>query len=184
MKATLAVIVSVAATLALAGSMAAATVPLRGTQTTIDEKKGQYEVQGSLLGKWQMTAFTERYATKSRYVGTGKERFSGCLDTNRSKTCDTGEPAGSLRFVFTYWASFNPATKAFVRGACVHPITGGTGAFAKATGIVHMTDVPAGKTIRTTYTGELSLAEATTTSSTGSQAERTLQSRAPAACGG
>jgi hypothetical protein len=168
--------------LGLAGAATAATVPLKGTQTVVDESKGSYEVQGSLLGKWQATAFTQHYATPERFVASGRERFTGCLDLDRNRTCDAGEPSGSLRFTFIYWASFNPTTKALLRGACVHPVVGGTGDFAKSTGVVHMTDLPVGKTVRTTYTGELTVPGALTTSSVGG-AERALQSRSVATCG-
>lgn len=112
MKTSIALVVSVVAIVATTTAASAGTpVTVKGTQTVIDEKKGQYEVQGSLVGSWTVTAFTEHYVTKTQYAGTGRELFRGCHDTNRSSSCDAGEPSGSIRFVFTYWATFRPNGK-------------------------------------------------------------------------
>ena len=88
-------------------------------------------------------------------VGSGKETFAGCHDTDRNGTCDAGEPKGTLRFSFVYWATYKPGTKTLVKGQCVHPVVGGTGAFAKAKGVIHMTDRPSKGGVLTTYTGTL-----------------------------
>ena len=70
-------------------------VKIKGTQTIVNEQKGMYEVHGSLLGSWNVTAFTERYASATEYSGTGRERFEGCHDANRNGACEAEEPAGS-----------------------------------------------------------------------------------------
>ena len=44
-------------------------------------------------------------------------------------------------FSFKYWAQFDEQG-ALVWGTCTHPITGGTGAFAGATGVLAMVDTP------------------------------------------
>jgi hypothetical protein len=161
----------------VASTAAAGTIKMSGTQTVIDEKAGTYEMHGSLVGKWYTTAFTEHYKTPSTFVGSGKEKFVGCVDTDRSGACDSGEPTGTMSFTFVYWATFDPATKGLVRGACVHPVIGATGDFASAKGVIFMKDSPAGKDVRTTYTGTLTAASVRT------PAGRVLASRGPATCG-
>jgi hypothetical protein len=186
---TLASVIGVVALAFAFGATAAAETPesvsLSGKQITIDEQTGKYEMQGSLVGKWFVTAFTPQYASPSQIVATGKERFAGCLDANRNGTCDAGEAAGTLRMTFTFWATFDPAKKTptVLRGDCVHPILGGTGAFAKSKGVVFMKDVrtKSGELL-TTYRGTLEYGAQTT--SAVSQA-RTLSSRgARGGCGG
>lgn len=187
---TLASVIGVVAlAFAFVGATAAETTPqkvaLSGKQITIDEKTGKYEMQGSLVGKWFVTAFTPQYASASQVVGVGKERFSGCLDANRNGTCDAGEAAGTLRMSFTFWATLDPTKKTptMLRGDCVHPILGGTGAFAKAKGVVFMKDVPnSSGEIVTSYRGTLEYgAEAARSVSQ----PRTLSSRGPrGGCGG
>lgn len=156
MKRMLVVVALVALSAVVMSSTAVAgTIKVSGTQTVIDEKAGTYEMHGSLVGKWSITAYSEHYKTSSTYVAGGKEKFVGCIDTDGNKACDSGEPAGTMRFTFIYWATFNPVTKGLVRGACVHPIIGGTGDFASMKGVLLMKDVPIGKDVKTTYTGTL-----------------------------
>jgi hypothetical protein len=176
----------VVAALALVGMAASANSPvkIKGTQTVIDEAKGQYEMHGSLVGKWNTTAFKTNYqGTDGEFVGSGKEVFSGCHDADASGTCDAGEPTGTLRFSFIYWATFNPKTQALVRGECVHPVTGGTGGFKNVKGIVHMVDRPAGKEVKTTYSGSLLFPGATTASVSSTAGSRSLQGVAARTCG-
>ena len=176
----------VVAALALVGMAASANSPvkIKGTQTVIDEAKGQYEMHGSLVGKWNTTAFKTNYqGTDGEFVGSGKEVFSGCHDADASGTCDAGEPTGTLRFSFIYWATFNPKTQVLVRGECVHPVTGGTGGFKNVKGIVHMVDRPAGKEVKTTYSGSLLFPGATTASVSSTVGSRSLQGVAARTCG-
>ena len=92
---TLASVIGVVAlAFAFVGATAAQTTPqsvaLSGKQITIDEKTGKYEMQGSLVGKWFVTAFTPQYASASQIVAVGKERFVGCLDADRNGTSRRG----------------------------------------------------------------------------------------------
>ncbi len=130
-------------------------VSLKGTQTVVDEAAGTSEMHGSLIGIWQITKFVPRYASASQFVGTGKELFDGCLDSNGNGACDPKDPAGTLKMTFMYWASFDPATGALIHGNCVHPIDKGTGSFKHASGVVFMEDTPVNGEVVTTYTGTL-----------------------------
>jgi hypothetical protein len=146
---------ALAAATSVAVSAAAEGVPVSGTQTVINEKQGIYAMHGGLLGTWYMTSFVPRYKNAHPFVGTGTEKFVGCQDVDRSTTCDVGEPTGTFRTTFVYWADYDAKTNALERGQCVHPVVGGTGAFAKATGVLFMKDAVVGKSVRTTYHGQL-----------------------------
>jgi hypothetical protein len=182
-------VASLAALAALSAAPAAATaggsgtpvsVAVSGTQTVVDEAAGTYTMQGSLVGAWYTTKFVQRYASSSQYVATGKELFVGCLDANANGSCDKKEPAGSLKFTFMYWASFDPATGALLHGNCVHPITAGSGSFRKAAGVLFMEDTPTGDTVVTTYKGTVDYQAATS----GQAAKhRTLASAGASAAG-
>ena len=141
-----------------AAAGAAPPVTVKGTQTVVNESKGKYTVQGDLLGTWNITAFTTHYqGSEGQFVGSGKELFAGCRDVDRSGACDTGEPKGTIRFTFIYWATLDPKTQALVKGQCVHPVLGGTGAFAGVKGIIHMTDSPTPSGVRTTLHGHVAV---------------------------
>jgi hypothetical protein len=179
-----------AASLAVAASAAAATsgapaITVRGTQTIVNEAKGQYTVQGDLLGSWNITAFTTHYqGSDGQFVGSGKELFRGCRDVDRNGTCDAGEPKGTIRLSFIYWASFKPNTTTLIKGECIHPVLGGTGAFAGVKGIVHMFDRPSAGGVKTTYTGTLTY-PGSSSAATSSLVTRELAGRTmPSSCGG
>ena len=172
------VVVAIASTaVAVAAAGTGSTVlTVRGTQTIVDEQKGRYAMHGSLVGAWNTTAFTLNYAgADGQVVGSGKETFAGCHDTDRNGSCDAGEPKGTLRFSFIYWGTYKPGTKTLVKGQCVHPVVGGTGAFSKAKGVIHMTDRPSKGGVVTTYTGTLDV-PGLPASSTSAPSERTPQS--------
>jgi hypothetical protein len=176
-----------AASLAVVGGAAAgaaAPISVKGIQTVVNESQGKYTMQGDLVGRWNTTVFTTNYAgPDGQFVGSGKELFTGCKDTDRSGACGAGEPAGTIRFSFVYWATYDPKTKALVKGQCVHPVLGGTGAFAGAKGVIHMKDTPTAGGTRTTYSGTLLYSRAAT-ASTASAATRDLAGRgARGACG-
>jgi hypothetical protein len=181
-----------ALTTALAVATAGATttpvsVSVSGTQAVIDKSTGTFAMHGSLVGTWYTTKFVTRYQSASQYVATGRELFVGCLDANENDTCDAKEPAGSLKFTFMYWASFDPTSGALLHGNCVHPIDKGTGSFKKASGVIFMEDTPTGDTVVTTYTGTIEYQAA---KSAQAAAHRTLASARTsagghgAACGG
>src|SRR5437762_106724 len=131
-----AALAAVAAAVSVAAATAApASVSLSGTQTVLDEKRGIFEMHGSLVGTWYVTSFVPRFKSAHPFVATGTEKFVGCLDADRSTTCDVDEPAGTLKLTFVYWADYDAKTKALVRGQCVHPVVGGTGVFARASGV-------------------------------------------------
>ena len=144
---------STAPAAATAGAGTPVSVDVTGTQTVIDEAAGTFAMHGSLVGTWYNTKFVPQYASSSQFVASGKELFVGCLDSNANGSCDKKEPTGDLKFTFMYWASFNPATGALLHGNCVHPITGGSGSFRKAAGVIFMEDTPTGDTVVTTYKG-------------------------------
>ena len=143
--------------LAVCLSLAAATaqaknVSVSGTQVTVDEDNGIFEMQGDLVGSWTITSFKE-LATSPLYQATGTERFRGCLDRGHDGAC-AGDPSGTLRMKFRYWARFG-AGDALLAGACWHPIVGGTGAFKRARGGFQMLDVPTATGVETTYVGRI-----------------------------
>jgi hypothetical protein len=130
------------------------TVPVSGAQTVVDEDAGTFKMSGSLIGDWQITSFTE-IATAPIYRAKGTELFSGCLDVRRDGSCK-GDPSGTLRFTFKYWAQFDEQG-GLVWGSCLHPITGGTGSFAGATGVLAMVDTPTPQGVSTAYIGHVTL---------------------------
>jgi hypothetical protein len=70
-----------------------------------------------------------------------------------------------------------------VKGQCVHPVIGGTGAFAKAKGVIHVTDRPSAGGVLTSYTGTLDV-PGISASSAKAPPERTPQSVSRAVLGG
>jgi hypothetical protein len=158
---------------------------LRGNSITVDEAKGISRVNGSLIGTWQTLSFetigeglTQTDGVGGppyQYAGAGTERFTGCHDRNANKKCDAAEK-GTLKFTFTYWGAYDPATGALIKGQCQHPILGGTGAFKGASGVVFMKDTPtASGGVVTVYSGRLAY---------GTGAARTLTSASgPKGCG-
>jgi hypothetical protein len=169
----------VACVVAAVATAAGGPLALKGSQIPIDESKGEYAMKGGLIGNWYVESFDPTHRGKDgRLVASGKESFLGCHDLDGNGKCDSTDSSGTLRFTYMYWATFTKSG-ALVRGECVHPITGGTGGFAKSTGFVHMWDKPApGKKVVTTYTGVIQYANATTTSvgSSDSSGARTLES--------
>jgi hypothetical protein len=151
-----AVLIAALAALALAAPAGAKTTtyPVSGKQTVVDEQAGTYKMSGGLVGDWAITSFTE-IAKTPLYKAKGTEHFSGCLDRGRDGSC-ANDPSGTLDFTFRYWAQFNGA--ALIWGACWHPVTGGTGAFKGAQGVLTMTDTPVGDgNVRTDYIGSITL---------------------------
>jgi hypothetical protein len=181
-----AMLAGLVAAVASADSGTPGPITLKGHQIAVDEANGLYTMTGSLVGKWDVDTYHPLFEGKDgQLVATGKETFIGCHDLDGSGACDAGEPDGRLRFLYVYWATFEPKTHALVRGECMHPIVGGTGGFVGAKGFVHMWDRPAGKTVVTTYTGSIQYAKPLTTSSLPGPGTRSLASIAPAhGCGG
>jgi hypothetical protein len=69
---------------------------------------------------------------------------------------DWRDHRGELRLAFLYWASYDLDGK-LIKGQCVHPVTGGNGAFRGARGVLNMVDTPRGAEVETTYRGDIVL---------------------------
>jgi len=150
------VLVAIAASLAATGAASAGgATQVDGVQTLVslgdplDPADDVYWMAGygdgrpALIGRWRTTSFQFGVFTPSGVVtGTGTEAFDGCLDANGDASCGGSEPTGTLEFSFEYSAKFDPITFAQQHGRCHHPITGGTGDFAGATGGLHFKDDP------------------------------------------
>jgi len=175
-SAAVALIAIAASALVLAAPAAAKTYAVSGKQIAVNEAKGKYRMEGGLDGKWAVTSF-KQLATSPLYRGKGTEKFKGCLDRERNG-CGAGDPSGTLSFKFLYWGLFGPGDS-LVWGSCWHPITGGTGDFAGARGVLVMADTPVGAKVSTAYTGNVTLGSAR---AAGSRAARA--GGPPAGCGG
>jgi hypothetical protein len=140
-----------------AATAAPTEIGVHGTQTPINEAQGTFAMHGGLVGTWYTLTFNPFYASNTLLIASGQEKFVGCLDRNGHAGCQGADPSGSLSFRYFYWASFKASNGALIAGHCTHPITGGTGAFAGARGILSMRDRPVGAGVRTTYHGTVVL---------------------------
>ena len=149
-----AAVVVLAAAMAIAVAAPAGAFGVKGHQKPVGPSK--YRMTGDLRGKWRVTAF-HVLSTNPVLRGKGKERFNGCLDLARDHSC-SGDPSGKLFFTFRYWAIFDEGDAPEL-GTCAHPVVGGTGSFAGATGFLMMVDTPIRRPpgIKTAYEGELNL---------------------------
>jgi hypothetical protein len=147
-----------AAALALAvglvSAAAASGIAVKGHQTPFTATK--FEMTGDLIGKWKVTKIKlvqESPVLKFR----GKERFNGCLDSDRDGSCE-GEVTGKLFFKFRYWAALDDDDQLEL-GACGHPVIGGKDGFAGASGFLMFVDVPNNSPVgfSTRYEGDITL---------------------------
>ena len=142
--------------LAVAVPASGKTYRVSGQQITVDADAGIYKMRGGLIGDWRITSF-EELGTTPYYHARGTERFKGCIDRRRDRSCK-GDPSGTLELTMEYWALFaSPDPASLVWGACFHPIVSGTGDFAGVQGVVQMLDTPSRKGVRTDYIGNLTL---------------------------
>lgn len=133
------------------------TVHVRGEQIPVDAANGRYVMRGDLVGDWLYVPRTPPLHTSDTlYVEAGTEVFQGCIDRNRDGRCGRRDHRGELHLAFLYWASYD-LDGDLVRGQCVHPVTGGSGAFTGARGLLTMVDTPRGEEVRTTYRGTIEL---------------------------
>jgi hypothetical protein len=147
---------AVAAALVIASPAGAATYDVAGKQKVIDADAGTYKMTGGLRGLWKTTSF-EQVAVSPYFEAKGTESFRGCVDRRRDRSCK-GDPSGTLKFEFRYWAIYGSADPAsLVWGACWHPVVSGTGAFAGAQGVLTFVDSPVAAGGRTHYIGTLTL---------------------------
>ena len=101
-----------------------------------------YRMAGDLIGCWYTDSGDVRNATPSGVVTvSGAEHFVGCLNTNGNQTCDPGEPYGGFNTTYTFTGKY-AASGEEIHGRCQHPIVGGTGGFAGASGVLSFTDIP------------------------------------------
>src|SRR5262245_20816692 len=95
---------------------------------------GGYWMTGSLEGCWQIETFVPKGAEdKAHYRATGRERFDGCL----------GSVCGAFFTTYSFTAKTDGPwpTSPEIHGRCHHPITGGEGGFAGASGELSFHDV-------------------------------------------
>jgi hypothetical protein len=157
-RAKLLTAVAVAAVVAASVAVPALAVTYQVSgQQIIDNASGnKAHVTGGLVGQWRLTSF-KQFDNKPLIRARGTERFVGCVDVARDGNC-TGDPFGSLRLSFLYWAKPGPKANSVAWGSCYHPIASGTGAFKGATGVLTMVDTPlADGTLQTDYVGNVTL---------------------------
>jgi hypothetical protein len=127
-----------------------------GKQTPVNRTTSK--MAGGLVGSWAITSFKEVQKKKKKAVfkAKGTESFNGCMDLGHDGSC-TGDPSGTMDFTFTYWAKVSDDKVQL--GTCAHPVVGGTGGFAGATGFLMMVDTPIKKKpfIKTHYEGDINL---------------------------
>ncbi|MGY1620598.1 hypothetical protein ACI789_00190 [Geodermatophilus sp. SYSU D00965] len=131
------------------------TLHVEGTQSLVGENS--YRSEGGLLGDFWILTFDPLYESDSLVIGTGTERFVGCVDVDLDANCGADEPTGDLRFDYVQWATFDPATGTLIEGACTHPVTGGRDGFQGARGLLEMRDVVVDGEVQTTYEGTVVL---------------------------
>jgi len=130
---------------------------IAGSQNCPNADSGTYRMAGDLVGCWYTVTFDvvqENDNPGGKFKASGTEQFVGCLNTNGNGTCDSGEPSGTFDTTFVFTAKFAP-TGDEIHGRCHHPIVGGTGAFAGASGGISFKDIPSEG--RFPYHGEINL---------------------------
>ena len=143
------------ATAATAATDEPTALHVEGTQVQISENL--YDSLGGLLGDFWILTFDPLYESDSLVIGTGTERFVGCVDEDLDGACAESEPSGELRFDFVEWMTLDPSTGALIQSNCTHPITGGSDGFHGARGIVTMRAVPVDGDVEVTYEGTVVL---------------------------
>ncbi len=137
-----------------ASAVPPAPIKVAGTQATVDYAHGKFAMRGSLVGAWQVTGGNATYASASAQRVEGTVLFTGCLDSNRNKKCEDGEPAGTMRVRYFGLFETNPVTKAFLRATSLEAISGGAGGFSHARGVLAFDHHASGIS---NYRGELQL---------------------------
>lgn len=138
----------------------ARTVHVSGNQVLVRyaPELSTYRMEGDLVGDWVYDPVgPPLYTSKTLYSEAGQETFTGCIDRNRDGRCGRRDSRGTMNLTFLYWASFEPDGTTLITGQCVHPITGGTGAFTGARGVLTMRDRLVGSDVRTRYRGDIVL---------------------------
>jgi hypothetical protein len=111
------------------------TTIVRGIQAAAGTcEDGGYAMTGDLVGCWWIDSFETRSSEdKSTFVATGTEHFTGCM----------GSTCGTFYTTYSYTAKTDGPwpTSAEIHGRCHHPVVGGTGGFAGASGEISFHDV-------------------------------------------
>ena len=162
------VLAAVSALAATGGLAAPGNTQVDGVQTTItlgnldDPTDDVYWMDGNgggapgLIGYWYTRSIEYGVFTPSGVLTfTGTEEFDGCLDADGDGSCGASEPDGTLRMSFQATIKLDPLTFMQIQGRCHHPITGGTGDFEGATGVIRFKDDPAAGC--SYYSGHLAL---------------------------
>jgi hypothetical protein len=138
------------------GSRTPRTLPVRGELIPIYGTPN-YVVHGDLVGTWLYDTQPEPlHKAPTLYAQAGTEIFNGCVDVDRNGRCGRADYRGQMHTVFLYWASFDTQGN-LLKGHCVHPITGGRGAFVGSRGQLHRIDTLVSSGVKTTYSGEILL---------------------------
>lgn len=139
------VLIASGASLALAAPASASQNQVSGIQTLSDTTACQpgLTMTGGLIGCWygdtfNTKKFTQPASGKYLFIFYGTEHFTGCLDNDGDGQC-SGDPKGTLYFTFTFTTQTD-LTLAEIRGRCHHPVVGGDGDFANATGVLNFHD--------------------------------------------
>jgi hypothetical protein len=165
-RAKLLTAVAVAAVTATAVAVPAfaATYKVSGQQIADNPAGTTSHMTGGLVGTWRLTSFKQT-AKKPLIRSRGTERFVGCIDVALDGSC-TGDPTGTLKLRFLYWAKPGSSPGTVAWGSCWHPIGKGTGDFAGATGVLTMIDTPmADGSVQTDYIGNITIGGAASAAS-------------------
>lgn len=126
------------------GAAAAIEQNVDGLATFVDECDGQTSIATlALEGSFDGCLYTDtikqaRFTDDGVYTERGTETIAGCWDS------PGGEKCGTLSTTYEFIATFD-ADGNQLSGGCTHPIVGGTGDFAGASGLlVFVDDVEAG----------------------------------------
>jgi hypothetical protein len=142
MRKALVPVAAALAALALTVGAQAGVIQVGGVQSA-PQADGSSVMSGSLIGLWWTTSFYLKGVEPSGSgQGGGTETFAGCLDANGNGTCDAGDPSGTIDFVFTFSAKYDPSFTTELHGRCHHPVVDGTGDFTGVTGVLDFKDDP------------------------------------------
>ncbi|MDR7136066.1 hypothetical protein J2X06_003284 [Lysobacter niastensis] len=102
---------------------------------------------GGLEGCWYTYVSASKFNPSGTYIEQGTEIFVGCLN---------GTKCGTFETTYTFTAKYVDETFAEeLHGRCHHPIVGGTGDFATATGVILFKDDVVN--LKFNYRGHISL---------------------------
>ena len=111
--------------------------------TAVPGAVAAYVATGSLVGCWYIDTFVvDNESAAGSFVSHGTETFDGCLESR----------CGQFFTTYTFTARVVDGVEK--HGRCHHPVVGGTGGFAGATGEITMKDLPDGCS---TYRGTIRL---------------------------